>query len=100
MALSANWFYLTLLERDHRKSADRLEKKTAHCLKSLPLFVTDGLKFYKIALLKQYGMLQSFVRTGERGRPRLSKLIPNKLLKYALIIKHRPVVFLRELKRE
>src|SRR5512136_1019708 len=72
-----------------QKSADRLVKKTAQCLKSFPLFVTDGLKFYKIALLKQYGMLQSFVRTGKRGRPRLPRLIPNKLLKYALIIKQR-----------
>jgi IS1 family transposase len=72
-----------------QKSADRLVKKTAQCLKSLPLFVTDGLKFYKIALLKQYGMLQGFVRTGKRGRPRLSRLIPDKLLKYALIIKQR-----------
>jgi len=72
-----------------QKSADRLVKKTAQCLKSLPLFVTDGLKFYKIALLKQYGMMQGFVRTGKRGRPRLSRLIPDKLLKYALIIKQR-----------
>jgi IS1 family transposase len=72
-----------------QKSADRLVKRTAQCLKSLPLFVTDGLKFYKIALLRQYGMVQSFVKTGKRGRPRLPRLIPNKLLKYALIIKQR-----------
>jgi IS1 family transposase len=72
-----------------QKSADRLVKKTAQCLKSFPLFVTDGLKFYKIALLGQYGMLQSSVRTGKRGRPGLPRLIPNKLLKYALIIKQR-----------
>lgn len=72
-----------------QKSADRLVKRTAQCLKSLPLFVTDGLKFYKIALLRQYGMLQSFVKTGKQGRPRLPWLIPNKLLKYALIIKQR-----------
>jgi IS1 family transposase len=72
-----------------QKSADRLVKRTAQCLKALPLFVTDGLKFYKIALLKQYGTLQSFARTGKRGRPRLSRLIPDELLKYALIIKQR-----------
>ena len=72
-----------------QKSADRLVNRTAQCLKALPLFVTDGLKFYKIALLRQYGMVQSFVKTGKRGRPRLPRLIPNKLLKYALIIKHR-----------
>ena len=63
--------------------------QTAKCLKGMPLFVTDGLKFYRIALLKQYGRLQSFARTGKRGRPRLSGLIPDELLKYAQIIKQR-----------
>jgi IS1 family transposase len=47
------------------------------------------LKFYKIALLKQYGKLQSFARTGKRGRPRLSRLIPDEFLKYAQIMKQR-----------
>ena len=72
-----------------QKSADRLVKRTAKCLKDLPLFITDGLKFYTTALLKQYGQLQSFVRTAKRGRPRLPTLIPDKLLKYAQIIKQR-----------
>jgi IS1 family transposase len=72
-----------------QKSADRLVKRTAECLRALPLFVTDGLKFYKIALLKQYGKLQSFKRTGLRGRPRLTSLIPDELLQYAQIIKQR-----------
>ena len=72
-----------------QKSADLLIKKTAQRLKAMPLFVTDGLKFYKIALLKQYGKLQGFVRTGKRGRPRLSRLIPDELLKYAQVIKQR-----------
>jgi len=72
-----------------QRSADSLVKKTAQRLKSLPLFVTDGLRFYKIALLKQYGKLQSFARTGKRGRPRCPRLIPDELLKYAQIIKQR-----------
>lgn len=72
-----------------QESADRLVSRTARCLKALPLFVTDGLKFYKIALLKQYGKLQNFARTGKRGRPQLPKLIPDELLKYAQIIKQR-----------
>jgi IS1 family transposase len=75
-------------ERSQR-SADGLVKRTAQCLKSLPLFVTDGLKFYKIALLKQYGKLQSFARTRKRGRPRRPRFIPDELLKYAQIIKQR-----------
>jgi len=72
-----------------QKSADKLVKRTAQYLKALPLFVTDGLKFYKIALLKQYGKLQSFIQTGKRGRPRHPRLIPDELLKYAQIIKQR-----------
>jgi IS1 family transposase len=72
-----------------QKSADRLIKRTAQCLKVLPLFVTDGLKFYKIALLRQYGKLQSFAQTGKRGRPKLSRIISDELLKYAQIIKQR-----------
>jgi IS1 family transposase len=72
-----------------QKSADRLVNRTAQCLKAMPLFVTDGLKFYKIALLKQYGKLQSFGRTGKRGRPRLPRSIPDELLKYAQVIKQR-----------
>lgn len=72
-----------------QESADRIVSRTARCLKALPLFVTDGLKFYKTALLNQYGRLQSFTRTGKRGRPRLPRLIPDKLLKYAQIIKQR-----------
>jgi IS1 family transposase len=72
-----------------QKSADRLIKRTAQCLKVLPLFVTDGLRFYKIALLRQYGKLQSFAQTGKRGRPKLSRIISDELLKYAQIIKQR-----------
>jgi hypothetical protein len=37
-----------------QKSDDRLVIRTAQYLKALALFVTDGLKFYKIALLKQF----------------------------------------------
>ena len=62
-----------------QESADRLVSRTARCLKALPLFVTDGLKFYKTASLNRYGKLQSFARTGKRGRPRLTRLIPDEL---------------------
>ena len=72
-----------------QKSADKLVEKTAQRLKSLPLFVTDGLNFYKNSLLKQYGKLKTFPRTGKRGRPKLPRLIASKLLKYAQVIKHR-----------
>lgn len=83
-----------------QKSADRLVKRTAQCLKGMPLFVTDGLKFYRIALLKQYGRLKSFARTGKRGRPRLSRLMSDELLKYAQIIKQRAGCVLKRVKKK
>jgi IS1 family transposase len=72
-----------------QNSANKLVKRTAKCLRGLPLFITDGLKFYKMALLKQYGQMQSFARTTKRGRPKLPRLMANKLLKYAQVLKQR-----------
>ncbi len=72
-----------------QKIADNLVVNTAKHLGSMPLFVTDGLKFYSSALLKQYGQLEVFPRTGKRGRPRSPRLIASDLLKYAQVIKER-----------
>ena len=72
-----------------QKSSDQLIKNTAKKLSSIPLFVTDGLKFYIKSLRKQYGKLKQFVPTGKRGRPRSPKLIVDELLKYAQVIKIR-----------
>ena len=54
-----------------------------------PLFVTDGLKFYTEALLKKYGDLVEFSKTGKRGRPRKPAIVPNENLKYAQVIKNK-----------
>ena len=62
-----------------QKIADKLVANTAKMLRSIPLFVTDGLKLYTIALRKQYGKLQLFAPTGKRGRPRSPKLIVDEL---------------------
>lgn len=72
-----------------QKIADELVASTAKKLKSMPLFVTDGLKLYTVALRKQYGKLRVFASTGRRGRPRSPKLIVDDLLKYAQVIKTR-----------
>ena len=72
-----------------QKIADKLVANTAKMLRSIPLFVTDGLKLYTIALRKQYGKLQLFAPTGKRGRPRSPKLIVDELLNYAQVIKIR-----------
>jgi IS1 family transposase len=72
-----------------QKIADKLVAVTAKRLKSIPLFATDGLKLYTIALRKQYGTLKQFAPTGRRGRPRNPRLIVDELLKYAQVIKMR-----------
>jgi IS1 family transposase len=69
--------------------AQELVAKTAKRLASIPLFVTDGLKFYAKALLEQYGRRIKCPRTGKRGRPRKDRLVPDEKLKYAQIIKVR-----------
>ena len=64
-----------------QKIADQLVTNTVKRLKSIPLFATDGLKLYTIALRKQYGKLKPFAPTGKRGRPRSPRLIVDELLK-------------------
>ena len=53
----------------------------------VPSFCSDGLKFYKNALLKFYGTKMTFPRTGQCGRPRLPALIPYENLRYGQVIK-------------
>jgi IS1 family transposase len=72
-----------------QKKADQLVANTVKKLKSIPLYVTDGLKLYTNALRKQYGKLKPFAPTGKRGRPRSPRLIVDELLKYAQVIKMR-----------
>ena len=54
--------------------ADKLLESVSKRLKSIPLFVTDGLKFYAEAILKKYGKLMEFPKKGKRGRPKKSLL--------------------------
>jgi IS1 family transposase len=70
-------------------NANRLIRSTKERLSSLPLFVSDGLKFYAKALLKSYGQRKMFSPTGQRGRPRKPRVVPSSDLKYAKIIKQR-----------
>lgn len=70
--------------------ADKLVELTAKCVSGFkPLFVTDGLKFYAEAILKEYGETEEFPRTGKRGRPKKPKLVPAKDLRYAQVIKNK-----------
>lgn len=70
--------------------ADELVALTAKCLsESTPLFVSDGLEFYPKALLKEFGEIKEFPKTGKRGRPKKPKLVPSENLRYAQVIKTR-----------
>jgi IS1 family transposase len=75
-------------ERNHMM-AKEIVAKTAERLASIPLFVTDGLRFYARALLEQYSQRIKFLPTGKRGRPRKDRLVPDEKLKYAQLIKIR-----------
>jgi IS1 family transposase len=70
--------------------ANELVKLTADCLsENKPVFVTDGLDFYKIALLNHYGVQVEYPKTGKRGRPRNPKVFPPDDLIYAQVVKMR-----------
>jgi hypothetical protein len=70
--------------------ADELIEVTDKHLSDIkPLFITDGLKFYAGALLKKYREWIEFSRTGKRGRPKKPRLIFDKKLKYAQVVKNK-----------
>lgn len=70
--------------------ADELVKLTDDCLsENKPFFVTDGLDYYKIALLNHYGVQIEYPKTGKRGRPRKPMVVPPDNLKYAQVVKKR-----------
>ena len=50
-------------------TADKVVDITKERLASMPLLVTDGLKFYTKALLKHYSKLATFPPTGKSGHP-------------------------------
>jgi hypothetical protein len=70
--------------------ADKLVALVSKCISDkIPLFVTDGLNFYKEALLKVFGVMKEFPRTGKRGRPKKPERVPSEDLRYAQVIKKR-----------
>lgn len=73
----------------NQECADELIEKTARCLESIPLFVSDGLSMYTNALLKEYGHFIEPPRTGLPGRPKKPVLVPDPILKYAQVVKSR-----------
>ena len=81
--------------------ANELVRLTAGYLsENIPVFVTDGLDFYKVALLNQFGELIEYPKTGKRGRPRKQKKVPPKNLKYAQVVKKRKGRKLKKVKKK
>ena len=73
-----------------QQSAHQLVDKTAHVLcGQLPLFVSDGLDSYGVALLDRYHVTVSHCPTGKRGRPRSPEKQPAPNLRYAQVVKKR-----------
>lgn len=73
-----------------QEQADRLIQRTARVLVGpLPLFCSDGLEQYSVALLDCYCVTREYPRTGRRGRPRKPKQLPAPDLRYAQVVKRR-----------
>lgn len=81
-------------------SANKLLERVHQRVAGVPSFCSDGLKFYKNALLKFYGSIIAFPRTGLRGRPRLPASVPDEKLRYAQVIKHHLNGYLVEVEKK
>ena len=56
---------------------------------SWPIWVSDGFDSYGEALKQRYSSLETYPRTGKRGRPRVPKLVVSPQLRYAQVVKER-----------
>ena len=73
-----------------QEKADQLIQRTARVLVGpLPLFCSDSLDQYSVALLDCYCVTKEYPRTGLRGRPRKPKQLPAPDLRYAQVVKRR-----------
>jgi IS1 family transposase len=73
-----------------QESATELIDRTAYVLcGQMPLFVSDGLDSYGVALLDRYHVTVTYPPTGKRGRPRCPEKQPLPELRYAQVVKKR-----------
>lgn len=54
-----------------------------------PIWVSDGLDSYGEALMSRHCVVETYPRTGKRGRPRRPKLVACPQLRYAQVVKER-----------
>ena len=70
--------------------ADQLIGRTASVLVGrLPLFASDGLDQYGVALFTRWHVDVPYPRTGQRGRPRNPAQLAHPELRYVPLVKHR-----------
>jgi IS1 family transposase len=71
-----------------QQRATELIECTAYVLGGqMPLFVSDGLESYVVALLNRYHVTVTYPPTGKRGRPRSPEKKPIPELRYAQVVK-------------
>ena len=75
--------------RNHASAETLIQRTDKRITGELPLFVSDGLDLYSIALMEQYHVTVTFPKTGKRGRPRKPKKVPRPDLRYAQVVKYR-----------
>ena len=59
------------------------------CHDAMSLWVSDGLDAYGAALLSRHHVLETYPRTGKRGRPRRPKMVAFPALRYGQVVKQR-----------
>jgi len=70
-----------------RKDADIMIEKVRDRLENTPLFVSDGLNYYKSAILKKYGVKKKFKNPFDRRIKHPDKKVAPDDLHYAQLIK-------------
>jgi len=76
-------------KRRQKEANELLRTVKARSDGHIPLFTSDDLDQYETAILKAYGIRKEIPKTGRRGRPKSSKLIPPIELMYCKVIKER-----------
>ena len=66
-----------------RRTEERL------CADAWPLWVSDGLDAYGAALFDRHHVIETYPRTGKRGRPRRPKMVACPTLRYGQVVKKR-----------
>src|SRR3990170_714471 len=80
-----------IIDSTESSLAEPLIAKTEGCLTedSWPVWVSDGMDAYGEALRSRHCILQTYPRTGKKGRPRRPKLIACPELRYGQVVKER-----------